>query len=217
MLIVITTIIAIPVIAVININNVIIVLLWKQVLRVRQVEWEETPWLGLRSLRLNSPGKRWRWVDKAHAGTVITASKSSQLQKSGSGWCKLVSKWKCLYCFVCLMFMLPRYNIDSICCYRDDNIRMQQQESHRDVSWSPRGRVCSGDQVVCGYNHWPHLKWWFHQGWILSSGSKDDNDSEYKPPWWFCRPLTSGRPSPAEPPLSGPEPELYLKRWWLGW
>ena len=43
MLIVITTIIAIPVIAVININNVIIVLPWKQVPRVRQVEWEETP------------------------------------------------------------------------------------------------------------------------------------------------------------------------------
>ena len=35
----------------------------------------------------------------------------------------------------------------------------QQYESHRDVSRGPSGRVCGGDQVVCRYNHWPHLEW----------------------------------------------------------
>ena len=31
---------------------------------------------------------------------------------------------------------------------------MDQYESHRDVSRGPR--VCGGDQVVCGDNHWSH-------------------------------------------------------------
>ena len=51
-----------------------------------------------------------------------------------------------------VVVLLIDWFIQHVC---DDSV--EQYESHRDVSRGPCGRVCGGDQVVGGDNHWSHL------------------------------------------------------------